>query len=434
LTPVEIGILGIIALFILLLLRVPVGISMIIVAAVGNSMLSVTLPALTKLGSDIVRTSQNYALSVVPLFVLMGIFLAKSNLGAALFDLLNYFLGKRKGGMAYATLGASAMFGAVCGSVIAATTTLTAAAVPEMRKYKYDPGFATAVTAAGAAMGAVIPPSSALVVYGFLTEESIGQVLMAGILPGILIMIMLMLTVPIILAFKPHYAPATVDEKIPFPWQSLKIVWAVPFIFLAVFGGIYLGWTTTTEAGAIGAFTSLVFALSTRKLPMKAFFESLATAGKITGMVFFMIIGGSVFCMFLTRSLIPLTITQYVTTLTIAPFWIMLFFLLVYTLLGVFMDEMAILVIMTPIVYPIVITLGYNGIWFGVITIVMMLEGLLSPPVGIVTLVASSVAKIPSTRVFIAQWPFWITLNLAAIILIAFPRISTLIPSMMYGS
>jgi len=433
LTPVEIGILGIIALFILLLVRIPVGISMIIVAAIGNSMITSTLPSLLKLGSDVVRTTQSHALSVVPLFVLMGLFLTKANLGAALFDLLNYFLGKRKGGMAIATLGASAMFGSVCGSVIAATTTLTAAAVPEMRKHGYDPGFATGVTAAGCAMGMVIPPSTALVVYGYLTEESIGQILMAGILPGILIMLLLMLTVPIILKFKPRLAPKVVTEVIPFPWQSLKIVWAVPFIFLVVFGGIYLGWTTTTEAGALGAFASLVFAVATRKMSIKAFIESLGTATKITGMVFFMIIGGSVFGMFLTRSLIPMTMTRFIGTLDVSPFWIMMFFLLVYTFLGIFMDEMATLVIMTPIVYPIIISLGYNGIWFGVATIIMFMDGLVTPPVGIVSLVASSVAKLPSTQVFVAQWPFWITLNVAAILIIAFPDIATVIPNMMWA-
>ena len=432
-SPVEVGVLGIIALFILLLIRVPVGVSMIIVSAIGASVLTAPGLALTKLGSDAVRITQNQALSVIPLFVLMGIFLAKANLGAALFDLLNYFLGRKKGGMAIATLGTSALFGSVCGSVLAATTTLTAAAVPEMRKHGYDPGFATGVTAAGAAMGMVIPPSTALVIYGFLTEESVGQVLMAGILPGVLIMILLMLTVPIILLIKPNYAPKPNKEKTPFPWQSLKYVWAVPFIFLAVFGGIYMGWTTTTEAGAIGALSSLLFAVATRQMSFKAFIESAISASKVTGMVFFMIIGGSVFGMFLTRSLIPLTMTRYVATLDVAPFFIMLFFLLIYTFLGIFMDEMAILVIMTPIVYPIIITLGYNGIWFGVITIMMMLEGLLSPPVGIVTLVASSVAKLPSTKVFIAQWPFWVTLNLAAIIVIAFPVIATIVPSMMFG-
>jgi len=373
-------------------------------------------------------------LSVVPLFVLMGVILTKANLGESLYDLMNFFLGRRRGGMATATLGASAIFGAVCGSVIAAASTLAAACVPEMRKHKYDEGFAAGVTSVGAAMGMVIPPSTSLIIYGFLTEESIGQILMAGILPGIMTTFLLMLTVPIVIKSKPHVAPEARKEKIPFPWHALKYVWAVPFIFLAVFGGIYLGWTTTTEAGAIGAFTSLIFAMATRRMSVKTFIDSLVVSAKVTGMVFFMIIGGSVFGMFLTRSLIPLAMTNFVAGLDVAPFFIVMFFLLVYTAMGPVMDEMATLVIMTPIVYPIVVALGYNGIWFGVMTIMMLMTGLLMPPVGIVSLVAASVTKVPSMKVFVSQWPFWITFIIACILIAVFPDISLLIPRMMFGN
>ena len=432
-TPVEIGVIGIIALFALLAIRVPAGIAMIVVAAIGNSMLSSAGPALLKMGSDLIRTTQSQTLSVVPLFVLMGIFLAKADLGVHLFDLLNYFVGRRKGGMATATIGAGILFGSVSGSCIAASTTLASACAPEMRRHNYEEGFSVGICAVGACVGMVIPPSSALVVYGFLTEESIGQVLMGGIIPGLLTGSLLMLTVPIVVRLRPNMAPKATLEKTPFPWKTLKAVWGIPVIFLAVFGGIYLGWATTTEAGAIGAFSSMVFALLMRKLSLKVFINTLTEAAKVTAMVFFMIMGGNVFGVFLQRSLIPMALTDFVATLDIAPVFMILLFLLVYTVLGLFMDEMATLIIMTPIAYPIAISLGYNGIWFGVMSIMMLLTGTVSPPVGIVTMVSSAVSKVSSTKVFASQWPFWITLIISCIIIASFPGISMLIPNLMYS-
>ena len=432
-TPVEVGVIGIVGLIVLLILRVPVGASMIIVSAVGNVLLTSWEPAMLKVGSDLVRVAQNQTLSVVPLFILMGIFLSKAHLGSALFDLGTWFLGRLRGGMAIATLAASAMFGAICGSVVAAASTLATVCIPEMSRHKYDEGFACGVTAVGAAMGSVIPPSAAMIVYGFLTEESISQVLMAGFIPGILVTVLLMCTVPIVIKFKPHVAPPAIKEKTPFPMGALKIVWGVPVIFLLVFGGIYLGWTTTTEAGAIGAFSSLVFILIMRQMTISSFFDSIVTAVKITGSTFLMLIGGSLFGVFMTRSMIPVSLTNFVSGLDVSPFMIVMFFLLVYTAMGPIMDEMATLIIMTPIVYPIIISLGYNGVWFGIMSIMMLMTGLLTPPVGLVSLVTAAVAKVPAMRVFSSQWPFWLTMILGCVIIALFPQITLFLPNAMLG-
>lgn len=431
-TPISIGILGIVALLVLLFLRVPVGLSMTIVALVGNMILSTPGPALSKLGIDAILVTQNYGLSVIPLFVLMGMFLTKAELGGALFDVINHFVGRRKGGMAIGTLGASAAFGAVCGSVVASVSTISAIAVPEMEKYKYNRGFAAGIASIGSALGVVIPPSSALVIYGIMTEESIGQVLIGGIVPGIFTMILLMLTVPIVLKRRPELAPETVKEKTPFPKEKLKLVWAVPVIFVVCIGGIYGGFFTPTEAGSVGAFLSLIFAFAVKKMNWKALTESFKGAVRISAMTFLLLLGGQLFGQFLTRSLIPLHLTRFIQGMDAPPFLIVVVILLVFTAMGPLMDEMATLVIMTPIVYPIVISLGYDGVWFGVMTIMMLISGLLMPPVGVVSLVAASITKVPSREVFRYQWPFWITLVIACVLMIAFPDIIMFLPRLMF--
>ncbi|MDW7740323.1 MAG: TRAP transporter large permease subunit, partial [Bacillota bacterium] len=345
-TSIEIGILGIIFMLVLLMIRIPVGIAMTIVAIVGNIMLTSTGPALNKLGIDIILITQNYSFSVIPLFVLMGLFLAKANLGADLYEVINGLIGRVKGGMAIATIGAGAAFGAVCGSVVASCSTISAVAVPEMRKYDYDPGFAAGVSAVGSTLGVVIPPSTALVVYGALTEESIGQVLIGGFLPGIMTMILLMITVSLVLIWKPKLAPAAIKDKISFPWHKLKFVWAVPLIFLLSIGGIYGGFFTPTEAGAVGAILSLIFSILVGRMNWRAFFDAVIVTVRISAMVFIVLIGGKLFGAFLTRSLIPMRLTAFIDSLHIEPFLIILVILVIYTVMGTFMDEMATLVIM----------------------------------------------------------------------------------------
>jgi len=430
--PVSIGVLGVVALLILLFLRVPVGVSMIVVAVTGNMILSSPGPALYKLGIDAISLTQNYGISLIPLFILMGMFLAQAGLGGALFEFINFFVRRFRGGMAIATLGASAGFGAVCGSVVAGVSTITSVSVPEMIKNKYNPGFSAGVSSAGSAVGVVIPPSSGLVIYGILTEESIGQVMIGGIIPGFFTILLLILTVPLVLLWKKDLAPAGDKGKYPFPWDKLKLVWAVPVIFLICIGGIYGGFFTPTEAGSVGAFASLVFAIAVRAMSWKVFKDSITRAVRISAMTFLIIVGGQLFAQFLARSTIPATLGNFISHLDVAPFVIILLMLLIYTMMGLFMDEASDLIILTPILYPIAIALGYNGVWFGVLSIMMLITGFITPPVGIVTLVASSISGVPSGEVFKYQWMFWITIMVAVILCIIFPDIIMFLPKMMY--
>ena len=433
---VEIGVLGVAVLVILIFLRVPVSISMIAVSLVGMYALFPQrgiLPPLARLATQTFTTMQNYNLSVIPMFVLMGLVLAQAGVGADLFDVLHALIGRWRGGLAYATLITSAAFGAVCGSVVASCSTMVSIAVPGMKKHNYDEAYATSVTAVGSILAVIIPPSTALVVYGFITEESIGQVLIAGIIPGIVATLILCATIFLTLRFKPHLAPAS-KEKVPFPWKKLKYAWAMPVIFIICIGGIYAGWFTPTEAGSIGTFVAILFAIITRRVSFKDFVKTFIATARSSAMVYFIFIGGAFFGAFLGMSTIPTSVAGYIAGLEIAPFFIILFMLLVYTICGFFMDNMSTMVILTPIFYPVAVgVLGYNGVWFGVISIMMLMNGFMTPPVGVTVLVASSIAKIPSGKVFAVSVPFVIALIVACIAVAAFPGIATFLPNFMFS-
>jgi tripartite ATP-independent transporter DctM subunit len=432
--PVEIGILGIVLMLILIALKVPVGFALIGIAILGNIMLTDAGPALSKVGSDLIIMVNNYSLSVIPLFVLMGIFLSKAGVAADLYNVMSEIFKKVRGGMAIATLGAAAVFGAVCGSATAAASTIGSIAVPEMTKHQYNQGLSASIASVGATLGIIIPPSTTLILYGVITEESIGQVLIAGLLPGIMLTVMLMITTYILLLLKPSLGPPVMSkqEHVHINLEKIKYVWPLPVIFVISIGGIYAGYFTPTEAGAAGAFLSLVLVLIMRRLSWSKFVESISSATTITAMVFAIVIGGKMFGIFLTRSRIPFGLSDFINSLQVSPFIIILIILLIYTLMGFFMDELATIVIMTPIFYPIILELGYNAIWFGVMTTMMNLTGLLTPPVGVASLVVAQVTKVPTGQVFRYQVPFWITLIIGAIIVALFPDIALFLPSLMY--
>ncbi|MCL2226188.1 MAG: TRAP transporter large permease subunit [Oscillospiraceae bacterium] len=429
-TPVEIGILGIIVLVILLLLRVPAGISLIIVAALGNSLLTAPVLALEQLGADVVRITQTQALGAIPFFTLMGIFLTKAGAGSALFELLNSLLCRRKGGMAISALGASSIFSAVCGRGISGPTQELDAG-----KDRYDEGFAVAASTAGAAMGMVASPVVVLVIYGFLTGESISQVILAGIVPLILAAALLALSVPVILALKPKFAPVPNKGKPPFPKQALKVAWVVPVIFLVVFGGIFMDWVTVTEAGALGAFVTFVFACAVKRMSKKFFVEAVTESVKTLGNIFVMIIGGSLFWSFLSRSLITLTLTNFTQTLDAAPILVVLFFLIVYVMLGLIMNKLATLVIMTPIAYPVIISLGFSGVWFGAMTALMLMSAYLVRPISNSDWLSfnHSMPNVRTSKIFTAQLPFLVTMLIVCVLMAIVPFLATLLPRMMLG-
>jgi tripartite ATP-independent transporter DctM subunit len=404
---------------------------MVVVGILGNILLSSIGPALTKLGSDIFLMTNDYILSVIPMFVLMGYFLSEAGIAEDLYDAIHGVVGNMRGGLAIATLFAAGIFGAVCGSATAAASTFGSIAVPSMKKHNYDFAFAGSVASAGSVLSVIIPPSTGLVLYGVLTEESIGQVLIGGFLPGIMTMILLIIATYLMLITNPNLGPKKSDKQ-PIVFEKFKYIWPIPLIFLVSIGGIYAGVFTPTEGGAVGAFAAFIFSLITRRLTWKKFWNSVSHSARITAMVFMFIIGGKIFGQFITRTMIPQQLANYIMGLDIAPITVILIFLLIYTIMGCFIDSIGILVIMTPITYPIAISLGYNGVWFGVVTGMFLLTGLLTPPVGVVSLVMASVTKIPTSQIFKYQIPLWIAIILASILAVIFPQIVLFLPNMMY--
>jgi tripartite ATP-independent transporter DctM subunit len=430
-SPEIVGLLGMVALVVLLFMRVPVAIAMIGVGLVGYALITNWTAALTRLGSDAFFAASLYSLSVIPLFVFMGLILAAAALGEDVYKAIDAFLWRLRGGLGVATIGASAMFGAVSGSAVASATTMSVVAVPEMRRFDYDDGFAAGTAAVGGTLGILIPPSAILVLYGVLTEEPIGQVLIGGIIPGIICTVLLMITAYLVVRARPHYAPRPAEAPDLSRWRAVRLVWAVPVIFGISMGGIYFGIFTPTEAGAAGAFLSLAYAVVTRRMTWAGFIGALNRTIRTTAFIFMLVIGGQIFGFFLSLSRIPIELGIYINTLEIAPWIIVTLIFVVYFILGALMDEIAILVIMTPIMYPVIIGLGYSGVWFGVLTIMMLLTGLLMPPVGLLCFVVSGVTKIPLKDVYRGIFPFVGALAVAIMAVIFLPDLVTWLPDLM---
>jgi tripartite ATP-independent transporter DctM subunit len=431
-SPELIGVLGFAALVALLALRVPVGIAMIAVSVVCYSIVVSPEAALARLGSDAFSGTASYTLSVIPLFILMGLILAQAAIGRDLYLFLDAVLWRIRGGLALATVGAAGLFGSVSGSASASASTMSLVAMPEMRRYGYDEGFGAACVAVGGTLGILIPPSAPLVLYGILTEEPIGALLIGGIVPGTMTTILLMITAYILVRLRPQLSPQVGRRRDHSSLLALLAkIWSVPAIFGLSMGGIYLGVFTPTEAGAVGAFLAVTYSVASRRLTFAALVEGISQTVRLSAMIFLIVIAGRMFGFFLSATGIPRALGTFITGLEIAPWMVAALILVVYFILGALMDEIAILVIMTPIMYPIVTTLGYDGVWFGVLTIMMLLTGLLTPPVGIISFIVSRVADVPLERVFRSVAPFWISLVIAALLVIAFPNIVLVLPGLM---
>jgi len=429
LTAIEIGIIGIIALIILLILRVPVGISLILAGSAGVIMLAAPVPALELVVTQTLVVARTQALVAIPLFVLMGILLSKTNMAAALFELMSYFFGRSKGGLSTAVLASSTFFSAMSESVPITFKSINSAADAKLREYNYDSGLSTGIGTIGAALCVLIPPSTVLIIFANLAGLSIGHALLAGIAPGALTALLLLIASPIIFRFRPRLAPDIIKTKRPFPTNALKVIWVVPFIFLFVFLFLYFGWLTLTEAAASGAFLTLLFAIATRQMSFSIFFEALVESATITGKLFLLIIGGTVFSLFLTRSLVIYHFVSFFTALDIAPIIIVKLFMLAYIALGLIMDKLATLVILTPFFLPVVLALGLNGLWFGVmVAFALMLAYCLRPLIS-----SDSADGLSVSKRLCAQAPFLIVLIISCALVALVPHLATLLPSMMIG-
>lgn len=431
-SPEFIGILGICLLFVLILLKVSVGLSLFLVGFTGVAMLADYEIALSQLGSMAFVTTNNYGLSVIPLFILMGMFMSNTGLGKDLFNAVDKWIGHFRGGLAVATVGAASIFAAISGSSNATTATLAKICIPEMDQYKYRTNFSTAAVAAGGTLGILIPPSVILILYGALTSEPIGPLLIAGLIPGIIMTLLFIAMINIQVRLDPAIAPtkkeiATTKEKL----YSLRSVWPFLVIFAISIGGIYFGIFTPSEAGGIGAIGAFIITVLSKRLSMKQLISSLDETLRLTVMLFLILIGAGLFGKFLALSQIPMYLTNTVASMDVSPYFILAMVLVVYFILGMFLEGIAIMVLTLPIVYPLITQLGFDGLWFGIIIVMVINIGVLTPPLGLSVYIISGVVKtVPIEKIFKGVIPSVITMTVFTIILILFPEIVTFLPGL----
>jgi tripartite ATP-independent transporter DctM subunit len=376
--------------------------------------------------------SASYNLAVIPLFVLMGEIAFRSGFGRDLYTAIHRLLAGIPGSLAMATIGACAFFGAICGSSTATAATMASVALPEMKKFKYSSRLAAGSIASGGTLGILIPPSIIFIIYGLLTEQSIGELFLAGFLPGLIQAFFYMVTIYILVKIFPHWAPSDPGENLKTRIAGLKNIWPVLALFIVVVGGIYMGFFTPTEASAVGVLGAFLIMLLRRKFDIQNLKTSLLGAGSTTGMIFTILIGAMILNYWLGVSELPLQLADFVVNLSMPPLAILIVILLVYIVLGTLMDSLPMILLTVPVFYPIVIDMGFDPVWFGVLIVRVVEIGLITPPIGLNVFIIRGIASDVGTfEIFKGVLPFIVSDIICVSLLIAFPTISLFLPSLM---
>lgn len=431
-SPEIVGAIGVVLLIVCFLLRVQIGFSMLIIGFIGYAYIVNTSAALSVLSLVPYSSVGAYSLSVIPLFILMGMFLSYGGLGRDVFTAVDAWFRHIRGGMAIATIGACAGFAAVSGSATATAATIGSVALPEMKKYGYADSLSTACVAVGGTLGILIPPSTVLILYGVMTELSIGKLLIAGIMPGLLQAVLLMAIIYIQVRLNPSLAPTRPSTSLKEKIAALRLIWPLIIIFLLVMGGIYGGIFSPTEAAACGAFIALIFSIVTKRFSRQALTGSLDQTVRTSAMLFMILIGANVFGRFLAASQIPFQLSDFIAGLEISPYLVMAVIIVIMVFLGCFVEGLSLMVLTIPILYPLVLSLGFDGVWFGPFLTVLLNIGMVTPPVGVNVFVTAGVAKdVPIMTIFRGVAPLWGGMIACAALLLAFPEIVTFLPSLM---
>lgn len=427
--PITVGTLSFVALFILLALTVPIGFAMGLAGLAGMGMIIGWMPALSLFGTTVYETTVTYDLSIVPLFVLMGSVASRSGLSQELYAAFNAWFGAFRGGLALATIGACGAFAAICGSSVATAATMSQVALPEMEKYKYADSLATGSVAAGGIIGILIPPSVVLVLYGILTETSIGDLFIAGMVPGVLTVVGFMLVISIITRIWPHLGAAgqrtTAGEKL----AALGRTWAILLLFVLVIGGIYFGVFTPTEAAGVGAAFAFIISAMRGRLTIQNTKEALLETVQTSAMIFAVLIGALTLNNLMVFSGIAAALSGFVSGLNMSPMAVMAIILLMYLVMGAFLDALAMILLSVPIFFPIIIDLGFDPVWFGVIVVMVVELGLITPPIGMNVFVIKGMApKVSLSSIYIGVMPFVVAQILLIIAVFLIPDIALWLP------
>ena len=430
-SPEIIGVIGVIIMLALLGTGMWIGLAMGLVGFLGVVIMKDWGQALSMAGSIPYQNIAFYQMSVVPMFVFMGMIIGQSGIGADMYYSAHKLVGQFRGGLASATTVACALIAAITGTTTSGIIVMSKVALPEMRKYKYDEALSSGCIASAATMGILIPPSVAFVLYGVLTEQGVGTLFIAGIIPGVLQCVFYIGVIWLICRINPKLGPAgpksTFKEKI----FSLKYIWPMLLLFVLVIGGIYGGIFTPTEAGAVGAFGSIIISLVMKRLNRPGFMEALKDSAIMCGMMFLMLVGTFMFMYFMAASKLPFALGDWVVGLGVPDIVVIIAILLMYIILGGPLPEVPLVILTIPIIYPVIVKMGFNPIWFGVLIVRILEMGSISPPVGQNIFVMSGITGIPIATVYRGVWPF-IYADIAHVaVLVAFPIISLLLPGMM---
>lgn len=427
-----IGIIGVILLVVLLFSNMPVGFVMLLLGFTGFSYVVNWQAGLSLLSRNVFESFSSYNLTVIPLFIFMGQLAFYSGISRRLYDAVYVIMGHHKGGLAIATIGACAGFSAISGSTNATAATMATVTLPEMKRYNYDMGLATGTVAAGGTLGILIPPSVIFIIYGVMTQQSIGKLFAAGVVPGIILASFFILTIMILVRLNPKLAPAGAKGSFAEKAGAFVGVIETLVIFFTVMGGMFFGVFTPTEAAAVGAFLTMLVALVRGQLTWPGFQQALLGTARISCMVMVIVTGANMFGKFMAITQIPFTLANWVSTLPLPNFAIMGVIILMYLLGGCFMDSLAMVMLTIPIFYPVAMNLGYNPIWFGVVIVLVTEMGVLTPPVGVNVYVVHGIAKdVPLETIFKGITPFVIALLIFTVLLISFPQMALWLPGLM---
>lgn len=430
-SPVTIGIIGIIVLIMVFLLGMPVAFSMALVGVAGFCYLVSPQAGLSILARDVFAQFSSYSLTVIPMFIFMGSIAFASGMSRRLYDAGYTLFGQMRGGLAMATIAACAGFAAMCGSTNATAAAMGRVSLPEMKRYNYDDALATGSVAAAGSLGILIPPSTIFIVYGILTEQSIGKLFIAGVLPGVILATLFLIVVVLLCLRNPNLAPAGAPTTWKEKLAGLTGVIEMLVLFALVIGGLFLGIFSPTQAGAAGAAGALLIGLVRRQLSWQGFLFAIKDALRITCMVMVIVTGATIFGHFIAVAKIPLVLAGWVGGLPIPTAAIMGIIVLLYLIGGCFMDALALITLTIPIIFPLVLSLGFDPIWFGVIIVLVTEMGVITPPVGVNVYVIKGIAEdVPLETIFKGIFPFLGALIVAVGILMAFPQIATFLPSL----